>query len=155
MSNDRRTVLIAAYGGEDVFNTNIISDVIFTEAASMMANAHVKLGAPTYLYRFSVLSKGAPAMLKAAPHATDREYVFKTLAASPWPTDDMDAKQAALISAYWVAFVKTGDPNGGKLPAWPRYNSKQPKWLNFTNDGPRVEDVGHRKALREIAKKYD
>src|SRR5262249_5870779 len=130
MSNDRRVALIAAYGGEDVFNTNIISDVIFTEAARMMADAHAKLGAPTYLYRFSGLSKAAPSMLKAAPHAIDRQFVFKTLAASPWPTDDMDAKQAGLVSAYWVAFAKTGDPNsGGKLPTWPRYNDKQSKWF--------------------------
>jgi para-nitrobenzyl esterase len=62
--------------------------------------------------------------------------VFQTLNASPWPTGDQDKAAAAIMSAYWTDFAKTGDPNGGGRPVWPAYSSKQDQLLDFTNDGP-------------------
>jgi para-nitrobenzyl esterase len=145
--------LLSAYGGEDSFNTNIVSDLIFTEPARFMARTHSTI-APVYLYRFSVLSSGAPPSLKLAPHASDREYVFRTLKASPWPTGRMDEKAAALISGYWVAFAKTGDPNGGGRPAWPKYQPGDDRLMDFRNDGPVVVKTPNAAVLDAIASGY-
>ena len=79
-------------------------------------------------------------------HASDRQYVFNNLAASPWPTDARDAALAKTISAYWVAFAKAGDPNGGGRPRWPFYGQDD-KLLNFTNDGPVAEKTPDAAAL--------
>jgi len=145
--------LLAAYGTEDAFNTNIVSDILFTEPARHLARTHSEI-APTFLYRFSVLSETAPPQIKAAPHASDRQYVFRTLKTSPWPTGPMDEKAATLISAYWVAFAKTGDPNGGGRPKWPDYQSSADQLINFKNDGPVIEKTPNTVALDAISAGY-
>jgi para-nitrobenzyl esterase len=76
--------------------------------------------------------------------------VFQTLNASPWPTDGRDAALAKTISAYWVAFAKTGDPNGSALPKWPRYDGAD-RLINFTNDGPVAMTTPDAAALDAIA----
>ena len=48
------------------------------------------------------------------------------------PTDEAIA---ALTSAYWVYFGLTGDPNGGRLPNWPRYDPAVDRIIHFTNSG--------------------
>jgi len=145
--------LLAAYGSEEAYNTNIVSDTLFTEPAHFLARTHSAV-APVFLYRFSVLSEQAPKELKAAVHASDRQYVFKTLSASPWPTGPLDEKAAALISAYWVAFAKTGDPNGGGRLKWPAYNPAADELINFENHGPVIERTPNVAALDAIAAIY-
>jgi para-nitrobenzyl esterase len=66
----------------------------------------------------------------------------------------MDEKAATLISAYWVAFAKTGDPNGGGRPKWPAYQSAADELINFTNDGPVIEKTPSVAALDVIASGY-
>lgn len=134
-----RPRLAAAYPDEAAFRQNVISDLLFGAPARAIAALHTRNGQPAYLYRFSVMSPAIRGRLAGAPHASERQYVFRTLSASPWPTDANDEVRAAEMSAYWVAFAKTGDPNGEGLPAWPRYNTGADVLLNFTNEGPRVQ----------------
>jgi para-nitrobenzyl esterase len=145
--------LLAAYGSQDAYNTNIGSDILFTEPARFLSQTHSEV-APVYLYRFSVLSEQAPKKITAAPHASDRQYVFRTLNASPWPTGPMDEKAAALIRAYWVAFAKTGDPNGGGRQKWPAYSASGDDLINFRNDGAVIEKIPNTAALDAIASGY-
>src|SRR5690606_37681030 len=104
-----------------------------------------------WVYQFSVLSPAARALFKGAPHASERQYVFRTLAASPWPTDDNDARQAQVMSAYWTAFARTGDPDGAGRPAWPVYDPEHNTLLDFTNDGPVVTIVPRADAMKAIS----
>ena len=128
--------------------------MVFGEPARALARDHAISGHPTWLYRFSVVSAGAPKMLQGgAVHASDRQYVFQTLAQSPWPTDARDAALATTISAYWVAFARTGDPNGAGRPHWPAYNSKD-MLMDFTNDGPVARATPDAAALDAIAQSY-
>ncbi len=151
---DAKAVAIKAYGSEAAYDAHITTDAVFAEPARALARDHAISGHPTWLYRFSVVSAGAPKMLQGgAVHASDRQYVFQTLKQSPWPTDARDEVLAKTISAYWVAFAKTGDPNGGERPHWPAYNSRD-MLLNFTNDGPVAEVTPDAPALDAIALSY-
>ena len=150
MSADHLAAIRRAYDSEATFRNHVGSDILFGEPARALTADVARTGAPAYLYRFSVLSAGAPKMLTGAPHASDRQYVFKTLNASPWPTDARDAALAETISAYWVAFAKTGDPNGPGRPAWPRYDAAD-RLIDFTNDGPVAKVTPDAASLNAIA----
>jgi para-nitrobenzyl esterase len=136
LSDENRAAVVAAYPSEETFKDHAISDLIFTEPARVLAALHATSGQPTFLYRFSVLSASVKDRLKATPHAAERQYVFRTLNASTWPTDTMDQAASDVASAYWLAFAKTGDPNGDGRPVWPEYSAKTDRLLDFTNDGP-------------------
>jgi para-nitrobenzyl esterase len=145
------TTAEAAYGGADRFNAHVLSDVIFGEPARTLAADMARHGAPVFLYRFSVVSAGAPkAVQGGAVHASERQYVFRTLNASPWPTGANDVLPAAQMSAYWTAFARIGDPNGEHRPVWPRYG-RGDRLLNFKNDGPVAEKTPDAAALDLIA----
>ena len=153
LTDAQKPGVVAAYGGQAAYDEHVVTDAVFGEPARTLAKAQAKTGAPVWLYRFSVLSAGAPKALKGAVHASDRQYVFQTLAASPWPTDARDAGLAATISAYWVAFARTGDPNGAGRPAWPRYGASD-RLLEFTNAGPVAKVTPDAAALDAIAGSY-
>lgn len=152
-TSEQRARLIAAYGSEENFKTNILSDVLFTEPARELTRLHVKSKQPAYLYLFSVLSAHAPPNIKAAPHAQERQHVFKTLKTSPWPTDSNDERASDLMSAYWVAFAKTGNPNGGDRPEWPLATADN-RVFEFTNKAQGISQQPHAAALDVIARKY-
>jgi carboxylesterase type B len=40
------------------------------------------------------------------------------------------------LQAYWLRFVKTGNPNGSGLATWPRYTPKTRAYIDFGQNGP-------------------
>jgi para-nitrobenzyl esterase len=143
-----------AYDSPEAFDTHFFSDWIFVEPARLLARLHSQTVLATYLYRFAVLADAARSQYSAAPHASERQYVFKTLAASPWATGPRDAAAAETISAYWVAFAKRGDPNGdGRVP-WHAYSTRDDQLLELTNEGPVEKHMPDRPALDAIEASY-
>jgi para-nitrobenzyl esterase len=47
---------------------------------------------------------------------------------------DADRKLSDIMSAYWVNFATTGDPNGEGLPNWPVYREKTDIALELGNE---------------------
>jgi para-nitrobenzyl esterase len=146
-----RATLRAAYPSDAAFKARVISDFIFGEPARRLCALHAQAGAPAFLYRFSVLSNALASTLRGTPHAAERQYVFRTLGASTWPTTEMDEAAAATMSAYWVAFAKTGDPNGAGRPAWPRYEAGKDRLIEFTNKHPIGRKTPDAAALDAVA----
>ena len=101
------------------------------ETATTIAAA----GVPVYAYRFSYVAESLPRR-EGAQHATDIPFFFGTIDV-PYQgkTTPRDVGMSKAISTYLVNFAKRGDPNGGKLPAWPRYSRATDMLANFAEDG--------------------
>ena len=89
-----------------------------------------KTGAPVYFYYFTHIRPRAlsdPPGTKlplGALHSSEIEYALGTLDANPrYAWTDEDRTVSATMSGYFTAFIKTGNPNQGTLPAWPRASS--------------------------------
>lgn len=86
-----------------------------------------RTGAPTYYYEFTKVrprfvtdTSGKP-LPWGAVHSAEIEYALGNLDANPlYAWTDEDRKVSATMSGYFANFIKTGDPNGKGLPAWPR-----------------------------------
>lgn len=88
-----------------------------------------KTGKPVYRFEFDRTVPIPDAMKSMAPgvksfgsaHASELEYVFKTLPSkkADWQPDDQ--KVAETMNDYWANFIKTGDPNGAGLAEWPNF----------------------------------
>jgi para-nitrobenzyl esterase len=60
-----------------------------------------------------------------ARHAGEIEYVFGALASSPRvPWEPVDHSLSDLMMSYWTNFARSGDPNGGGVPKWRRYDKE-------------------------------
>ena len=55
-------------------------------------------------------------------HSSELPYVFDSLSHADRPWTPEDRKIAETMSAYWVNFIKTGNPNGKGLPEWPAFS---------------------------------
>jgi para-nitrobenzyl esterase len=84
-----------------------------------------------YQYEFARVAPGREAA--GATHAAELPYVFGTLRGA---YNDIDRKVSTEMQAYWTNFAKSGNPNGGGLPPWPRFDSKTRGYVEFTADGP-------------------
>lgn len=84
-----------------------------------------------YRYTFSQRRNGDAA---DPIHGAELQYPFETLNAlhrnRQRPFDAKDIQVSRAMADAWARFVKTGDPNGGDLPAWPRYG-KEEAYLDF------------------------
>lgn len=155
MTADERAAFLKAYGGQDGYDAHVLSDLVFNEPARRLARLHARNGHPTYLYRFDVVSAAVPEPHAGAIHASERPYVFDNLTGSPWPTAEMDQRQADAVAGYWTTFATTGDPNGGRRRAWPEFGAEPDRLLEFTNDGPVAKAVPFAERLDLIEAYYE
>jgi para-nitrobenzyl esterase len=129
---DKADALFALYSAKsdaDVLPiaTELASDAFLGLPTWKWFDLQRRTGAPTYYYYFTRVrppmvtdtSGGAPPF--GAWHSAEIEYALGNLDANPlyrW-TDD-DRKVSATMSGYFANFIKTGNPNGASLPAWPK-----------------------------------
>jgi para-nitrobenzyl esterase len=122
------------------------------EPARFAANAFAANGSPVYLYRFSYVQTAMREQLRAgAPHGGEIGYVFGTLSARPGTTlSPEDLAVARLAQGYWVNFARTGDPNGARLPHWPRHDPAKDLIFDFRPDGTAGAGPDSRKARLDV-----
>jgi para-nitrobenzyl esterase len=110
---------------------------------------HTGAGNTAYEYQFSRTIHGQEAI--GAPHASEIPFVFGTLPV--WQGmrhyDLSDRQYAPIMQEYWVNFAKTGDPNGGGLVKWPKFDPTGRSYLDFIDAGP-VAKEGLRRPICDL-----
>jgi para-nitrobenzyl esterase len=87
---------------------------------------------PVYAYQFTHAEPGPQAARYGAFHSAEIPYALRTLDKSPErPFTGEDRALSLQVSGYWLAFIRTGDPNGGGRPAWPKLAPEAPKILSL------------------------
>lgn len=117
--------------------SKVTTDRVWAEPARLTARTFAKAGVPVYLYRFSYVADSMKDKFTAgAPHATEIDYVFDTVAQRYGTSlTTRDRSVARMMNGYWANFSRTGDPNGPDLPQWPRFTVAGNELLDFCNDG--------------------
>ena len=124
---DRREAAQAIYDPAKTDNVRavgakIAADRIMGEPARFVAKTLAAQGHTVYEFRFSYVAESMRQEWPGAPHASEIPFVFDTVkaryGAALTPRDETVAQ---LTNAYWVAFAKSGNPNGDGRPAWPAY----------------------------------
>jgi para-nitrobenzyl esterase len=115
----------------------------------------VQAGAPVFLYRFDWETPEGGGHMRS-PHTIEIQFVFNNIKiAGPLISKMPEAYTLAdKVSAAWVAFARTGNPNTAKLPKWPTYSVKSRDTMLFNNES-RVEqdpDQGPRLAMEQVLK---
>jgi para-nitrobenzyl esterase len=92
-------------------------------------------GVPVYAYRFSYVAESVERR-EGAGHASDIPFFFDTVDVRYRDKTTLrDRAMSKAMSAYLVNFAKSGNPNDGKLPVWPRYDRATDLIVNFAEDG--------------------
>ncbi|MCX6215862.1 carboxylesterase family protein [Spirosoma sp.] len=108
-------------------------------------------GRTAYVYRFArkVPATGEYARYGAF-HTGEVAYAYdnlKFIDQTLRPLEPADAQLAKEMSAYWVNFIKRGNPNGKGLPDWPVYSTTNKQIMVFDTktgsgqlpDGPALD----------------
>lgn len=92
------------------------------KAAILQDEARARAGAPAYAYQVNWKSPIQGGIF-GAPHTIDIGLVFGTLDAkgSIVGTGPESVAMSNTMSDAFIAFARTGDPNGGALPRWEPY----------------------------------
>lgn len=101
---------------------------------SMFIAAQMASSTPeVYAYQFSRVRSGPGGKKLLAYHGAEIPYIFDTH--DDWfTTEEQDRILTESMSAYWVQFARTGNPNAEGLPHWPVFGSDR----NYLELGDRI-----------------
>jgi para-nitrobenzyl esterase len=110
---------------------------------------HSRAGDTAYHFQFSRVPPGRESV--GAAHESELPYVFGTLSiasrmANAPKYDQVDATVSDEMQQYWTNFAKTGNPNGGSLPQWPKFEPTARAYIDLTASGPVVREGLRREA---------
>ncbi len=66
-----------------------------------------------------------------AYHTAEIGYALHNLDSIQRAWEPVDRRLEKQMSAYWIQFVKTGDPNGPGLPPWGSFSNDNPQSIIF------------------------
>lgn len=112
-----------------------VTDSFFVTGARYFARTVSKINNKIFVYQFTHVSADPRRRMLGAFHASEIPYVFMTQETVTTASyDDKDHQLARVMSAYWVQFAATGDPNGAGRPVWPKYDTASDKHIEFGDE---------------------
>ncbi len=102
----------------DEVKQQVFADRTLVEPARHFANEMTRAGQPAWLYRFAYVSESQRGQNMGTLHGFEIPFAMNILAALVRDkVTSTDKAMGDLVSAYWVAFGLTGDPNGSGRPS--------------------------------------
>jgi para-nitrobenzyl esterase len=130
--------------------TEFVTTTFMWGGSVTLATRKAAQSPPVYMYQLVWETPIGNGVFKS-PHTLEIPLVFDTVEVSrpllgPGPAPQQLADQ---MSAAWVAFAKTGNPNNPAIPNWPAYNAAQRATMMFDVSSRVVNDpyADVRKAL--------
>jgi para-nitrobenzyl esterase len=118
-----------------------LDDAIFGDLIGLSGSRYVAenmdlIEQPVYRYHFSYVAEDRRDRQPGAAHTDDIAFVMQTVDAERdlEHVTDRDREVSQLISAYWVQFAKTGNPNRQGLPEWPAFTGETPRTLEIGDE---------------------
>lgn len=108
--------------GEEQVVAAVGTDACFAVPTAALALAQSRHGR-AWMYRLEWRTP-VDDFIHGAPHALDVPLVFEHLTEPVMHGDNPPVALASEMHNAWVRFASTGDPNGGTLPDWPLYESR-------------------------------
>ena len=94
----------------------ISTDLVFRCPTVRFAGIMARKGAPVWNYEFDAAPNGGK-----TSHSAEISYAFGDNSFAP----------GLSLKPYWLNFIRTGNPNGGRLPRWQRFTAAQPRHVLF------------------------
>jgi para-nitrobenzyl esterase len=108
---------------------------------------HVAAGNPAYEYQFDHAAPGREAL--GAVHGAEVPFVFGLPNSNNTRYTAVDVEISTTLQQYWTSFAKTGSPGAAGLPQWPKFQSVERGYMEFTDSGPVVRE-GLRRSFCEL-----
>ncbi|MCY4011505.1 MAG: carboxylesterase family protein [Gammaproteobacteria bacterium] len=110
---------------------NLFTDLTFTYPQRAWARSMGRLSSDAYLYWFTWAPPIPGRETYGSFHGAFQMYLFGDLHAFNAVPTDADRRMADVLARTWVRFARTGNPNGGELPAWPAHTRSNEAYLEF------------------------
>ncbi|MEM8499422.1 MAG: carboxylesterase family protein [Pseudomonadota bacterium] len=115
--------LLAPYDSARSRMDKLVGSQFFRCGGYYMAAKNAEQQGQSWVYHFSRSREGPGGDALRAYHGAEIPYMLNTH--DDWlPTGASDIDLTNTMVGYWLNFIKTGNPNGKSLPAWPAYNDK-------------------------------
>jgi para-nitrobenzyl esterase len=148
-----RDKVLALYNDNGKLDAEAAAKRLWGEAfmvapARFLARSMTAAGAPVFLYHFAYVPLIVRGKVPGAAHSAEINFVFANEdRVSMFGEGAADKATADLMHAYWVAFARSGNPNGDGRPAWPRYSLATDGLLDVTNDGAAAKSAFEKERL--------
>jgi para-nitrobenzyl esterase len=89
---------------------------------------------PVYSYLYTHVMEGGPGRINGAAHGLELFFVFQAMDRlhSGYRVTDGDRRVERAALGYWTHFAASGDPNGGGLPNWRRFDPERANYLDLS-----------------------
>jgi para-nitrobenzyl esterase len=125
----------------------VAGDAMIEIPALRLTEAKSSRGDAVWVERFTWRTPVLDGLLGAC-HALDVPFVFDSIQHPELLGDDPPQKVADALHGACVRFARDGDPNGGFLPPWPRYDTSSRAVLRVDTEPAVVHD--DRAAVRRL-----
>lgn len=119
------------------------------------SDLHSKTDQPVYRYLYArprpATADGKTPAAEGAVHSAEIEYAMGNLPTNRvynWQPEDY--RVSSVFKSFYANFVKTGNPNGHGVPAWPEFNGDNPGQIMIIDANTRVEPEPHPERYRVL-----